>query len=92
MNDHPSKSLEDDYLWNGLSHLEPEQQRAMYDCINPFRGMFITDPDALPGAAKDVLVRIKGGDDQPKSQAPYRNPPWKREIINTQVDALLKQE
>ena len=86
-----NRNPEYNYLWNGMSHLDAEQQRTLYNRIEPFHEMFITDPDALPGAAKDVIVRIKGGDDTPKSQAPYRNPPWKREIINTQVDALVKQ-
>ena len=85
------KPLDDDYLWKGLSHLPADQQRAMYNRLQPYRSMFITNPDTLPGAANDVMVRIRGGDGDPKAQQPYRNPVWKRDIINHQVDALLRQ-
>ena len=79
-------------LEDGLSHLTEKQQAALQEAVEPYASMFFSDPSRLPGAAKDCEARILGGGDQPIAQHPYRTAPWKRKIIQEQVDALLDQD
>ena len=78
------------YLWESLGHLSESHRLFMYNQLIPYKNMFTTDPKTLPGAARDAIGRIRS-DGDPIAHVPYRTPPWKRDLIDKQVEDLIRQ-
>lgn len=79
-------------LFNGMQHLTSGQRHRLYQIIAPFRSIFVSGQATMPTKAKDQVVRIHGGENNPVALAPYRTPYWKRSLIDDQVQLLLDQD
>ena len=80
----------EEHLWNSLDHLSETHRQFMYKQLVKYKEMFTTDPKTLPGAARDAIGSIRS-DGDPIAHVPYRTPPWKRDIIDQQVEDLIRQ-